>query len=253
VYRAFPPSHEALVAQNRLADQLGLNRFFDDSDLNGAVERGEMVPIQESQYVTIAHTLPADRRLVRPWVNDFLQDLGQKFYAQYHQPIQVNSAVRTYLVQVKLRRWNHNAAPVEGESASSHMTGATVDLQRRGLSKKQIRFLEWELLYPVATGKVIEEEETSCFHTMIAPKRREIPVIYSDDIRLEIENRGSSSSILEETGTAKVYHGQVSSINAWHQSWVYSQYGHTHPFTVARKRPSPSRWAASVRFPEPQV
>src|SRR5208282_2202991 len=170
VYRAFPPSHEALVAQNRLADQLGLNRFFDDSDLQEAVERGDMVSIQETQYVQLAHTLPLERRLVRPWVNDFLQDLGQKFYEQYHQPIQVNSAVRTYLVQVKLRRWNRNAAPVEGESASSHMTGATVDLQRRGLKKGQIRFMEMQLLLYYARGWIIEEEELAqpCFHSMVS-------------------------------------------------------------------------------------
>jgi hypothetical protein len=202
-YRLFPPTHASLIAQNQLADRLGLERFQDDMDLFIATNSGKLVPIKETQYVTISRLLPGDRRLVRPWVNDFLQVLGKQFYEEFHKPIQVNSAVRTYEVQKKLRRRNHNAAPVDGETASSHMAGATIDLQRQGLTKKQIRFLEWELLYPVAIGKVIEEEETYCFHTMIAPQREEIPVVDSDDTRMEIKDRGSSSSILEETGTTK--------------------------------------------------
>lgn len=170
VWRAFPPTHEALVAQNVLADSLGLERFYDDLDLEAATERGDMVPILETQYVVIAKTLPRDRALVRPWVNDFLQDLGRAFYEQFHQPIQVNSAVRTQLVQKKLRRWNRNAAPIDGESASSHMAGATIDLQRRGLSKAQIRFIELKLLVLYSRQQVIVEEELAqpCFHTMVS-------------------------------------------------------------------------------------
>ena len=194
------PSHEALVAQNQLADSLGLERFYDDADLEAAVGRGAMVPIQESQYVVVAKTLPHNRALVRPWVNDFLQDLGRAFYEQFHQPIQVNSAVRTQLVQKKLRRWNHNAAPIDGESASSHMTGATIDLQRRGLSKKQISFIEWKLLLPYAQGKVIVEEElvSPCFHMMISRNSVEVPVLASDVSRTTIKDSESSPSLVGE-------------------------------------------------------
>lgn len=190
VYRAFPPSHEALVAQNHLADSLGLSRFYDDNELDAAVARGELVPILESHNVAVSHSLPGDRRLVRPWVNDFLNELGENFYAEFHEPIQVNSAVRTYLVQQRLRRWNHNAAPVDGESASSHMTGATVDLQRRGLNKKQIHFIEMQLMYYYARGWIIEEEELAqpCFHTMVSGTFGKVDVpTTTDSIDTEIQ------------------------------------------------------------------
>lgn len=150
---------------------MNLERFEDADALAHAIERGDLVPILSNQYVAVAKTLPSDRRLVRPWVNDFLQDLGSAFYERFHKPIQVNSAVRTMEVQRRLRRHNRNAAPVDGETASSHEAGATIDLQRRGLSKTQIRFIEWKLLILYGRSQILEEEELSkqpCFHTMVS-------------------------------------------------------------------------------------
>src|SRR5208282_1582468 len=175
---AFPPSHLSLILQNRWIEQMGLQRFEDETDLSEAASGGEVVPILENQYVICAKTLPVNRRLVRPWVNDFLQDLGSAFYERFHKPIQVNSAVRTMEVQRRLRRWNKNAAPVDGETASSHEAGATIDLQRRGLNKAQIHFVEWKLLILYGYGKVLEEEELRqpCFHTMVSRNYRKDPV-----------------------------------------------------------------------------
>ena len=76
-----------------------------------------------------------------------MQDLSEVYYRQFHAQIQVNSAVRTVKVQKKLRRRNRNAAPAEGDTASSHLAGITVDLQRRGMTKEQIRFVERYLFY----------------------------------------------------------------------------------------------------------
>ena len=75
------------------------------------------------------------------------------------QQIQVNSAVRTVKVQKKLRRHNRNAAPADGDTASSHLAGVTVDLQRRGMTKDQIRWMEHYLFYMKALGLVEPEEE----------------------------------------------------------------------------------------------
>ena len=81
--------------------------------------------------------LDPSRRFCRPWTLDFVNDLSQAYYNRFHQQIQVNSAVRTVKVQKKLRRHNRNAAPADGDTASSHLAGVTVDLQRRGMSKEQ--------------------------------------------------------------------------------------------------------------------
>jgi hypothetical protein len=74
--------------------------------------------------------------------------------------------------QKKLRRHNRNAAPAEGDTASSHLAGITVDLQRRGMSKAQIHFVERYLFYLKALGLVEPEEERHqwVFHIMVAER-----------------------------------------------------------------------------------
>ena len=73
-------------------------------------------------------------------------------------------------LQKKLRRVNRNAAPADGDTASSHLAGVTVDLQRRGLSKQQIVWMEHYLFYMKALGLVEPEEERRhwCFHIMVS-------------------------------------------------------------------------------------
>jgi hypothetical protein len=101
---------------------------------------------------------------------DFVNDISQAYYKEFHQQIQVNSAVRTVLVQRKLRRHNRNAAPESGEIASSHLAGVTVDLQRRGMSKAQVKWME-DYMRPLKELGLIEPEEERrqwCFHIMVA-------------------------------------------------------------------------------------
>ena len=102
----------------------------------------------------------------------FVEDLSQAYYRQFHDQIQVNSAVRTVKVQKKLRRHNRNAAPAEGDTASSHLAGLTVDLQRRGMTKQEIRFVERYLFYLRALGLVEPEEERRqwVFHVMVSER-----------------------------------------------------------------------------------
>ena len=73
-------------------------------------------------------------------------------------------------VQRKLRRRNRNAAPEKGETASSHLAGITLDLQRRGMSKAQVHFVESYLFYLKALGLVEPEEERRqwVFHVMVS-------------------------------------------------------------------------------------
>lgn len=166
--RAFPPSRQSLLLQNREVDRLHLERVQDDQQLKSLVEVGELVTIEETEFVSVASTLPRNRRYVRPWVNQFLAEMGAAFYSKFGVPIQVNSAVRTVRVQNRLRRiLGHTAAPSEGETASSHLAGATVDLKRTGLTRTQLRWVQ-TYLYSVG-NRVLVEEERRCFHTMIKP------------------------------------------------------------------------------------
>jgi len=166
----FRPSHESLLVQNAEIDRLDLPRIQDDTELEALKADGSLLPIIAGETLKIEHSLDPSRRYCRPWTRDFVDDLGQSYFNRFHEQIQVNSAVRTVKVQRRLRRHNRNAAPAEGETASSHLAGVTVDLQRRGMSKEQIRWMEHYLFYMKALGLVEPEEERRhwCFHIMVS-------------------------------------------------------------------------------------
>jgi DNA-binding transcriptional ArsR family regulator len=168
----FRPSHDSLIRQNEEIDRAELPRIQDDAELEALKASGALVPIEPSESLKIEPSLDPSRRFCRPWTRDFVQDLSEVYYRQFHERIQVNSAVRTVKVQKKLRRRNRNAAPAEGDTASSHLAGVTVDLQRRGLTKEEIRFVERYLFYLNALGLVEPEEERRhwCFHVMVSDR-----------------------------------------------------------------------------------
>jgi hypothetical protein len=166
----FRPTHESLLIQNAEIDELDLPRIQNETELEALKADGSLLQIVPSEALRIEPSLDPSRRYCRPWTLQFLNDLSQVYYHRFHDQIQVNSAVRTVVVQKKLRRHNRNAAPAEGEVASSHLAGVTVDLQRRGLTKEQIRWMEDYLFYMKAIGLVEPEEERGhwCFHIMVS-------------------------------------------------------------------------------------
>ena len=168
----FRPSHDSLIRQNQEIDRIELPRIQDDAQLEELKASHALVPIEASESLRIEPSLDPSRRFCRPWTRDFVEDLSEVYYREFHEQIQVNSAVRTVTVQKKLRRRNRNAAPAEGETASSHLAGVTVDLQRRGMNKEQVRFVERYLFYLNQLGLVEPEEERRhwCFHVMVSDR-----------------------------------------------------------------------------------
>lgn len=166
----FRPSHESLLLQNAEINRLELPRIQDETELEALKADGSLLPIRASETLRFDPRLDPSRRYCRPWTRDFVEDVSQAYYHRFHEQIQVNSAVRTVKVQKKLRRHNRNAAPADGDTASSHLAGVTVDLQRRGMSKEQVRWMEHYLFYMKALGLVEPEEERHqwVFHIMVS-------------------------------------------------------------------------------------
>ena len=155
----FRPSRDSLLRQNEEIDRLELPRIQNDAELDELIASEDLVPIVASQSLRFDPRLNPDRRYCRPWTRDFLSDLSEAYYRQFHNQIQVNSAVRTVQVQKKLRRHNRNAAPEKGETASSHLAGITVDIQRRGMTRPQVQWVEQYILPLKNLGLVEPEEE----------------------------------------------------------------------------------------------
>src|SRR5260370_31285888 len=162
-------SHESLLRQNEEIDQQGLPRIEDDAQLQQLVEREELVPLYDTKFLRVASNIKEDRRLCRQVTRDFLDDLSRDYYEQFHEKIQVNSAVRTVEQQRILRRHNGNAAPETGETASSHLSVLTVDIAKRGMTRKQHAWLEQYLAGLQAKVMVEPEDERlqAAFHVMV--------------------------------------------------------------------------------------
>jgi hypothetical protein len=165
----FKGSHEMLVKQNEIIDQLELPRIADDDELEQIIDNEGLVPLQETSALHIAGNLKPTRRYCKSWTRDFVEDFSQAFYDEFKKPIQVNSAVRTVQQQKKLRRHNRNAGPIEGETASTHLAGISLDISKRGLTRKQHAWIEQYFLPLKDKGLIdpIEERRQPVFHVVV--------------------------------------------------------------------------------------
>jgi len=169
-------SHDILVHQNLMADDEGLERIQDEDDLDRLRTSHDLIDFDESRSLRINPELPWNRRCARLWTVKFAQDLSTAFYEKFGQPLQVNSAARSVEYQLRLARTNGNAAGIEGEAASPHLTGQAIDIGKRGMNRAQLAWMRARLLPLIETGEIDVEEEfrQACFH--ISVYRSYLPV-----------------------------------------------------------------------------
>jgi hypothetical protein len=191
-------SHDILIHQNLMADDEGLERIQNDDDLDRLRAGHDLVDFEESRSLRINPELPWNRRCARVWTVKFAQDLAAAFYAKFDQPLQVNSAARSVDYQLRLTHVNGNAAGIEGEAASPHLTGQAIDLGKRGMNRAQLAWMRAHLLPLIEAGQIDVEEEfrQACFH--ISVYRSYLPVTRSLP-KHELAQLGTQS--VNQTGT----------------------------------------------------
>jgi hypothetical protein len=171
----------SLERQNDRVEADGLERILDEADLDSRIAHKLLVPVPASAALKVNPNLSENHRYCRPWTAHFLADLARAHQAAFHKPIQVNSAVRTVEYQKRLMNTNGNAAAAEGDVVSPHLTGATIDIGKQGLSRKELGWMRRQLLALQNAGKIDVEEEfaQACFHItvykdygVIPPQRR---------------------------------------------------------------------------------
>jgi hypothetical protein len=171
-------TREILVHQNRMADAAGLSRIQDDADLDRMRTQHLLVGFPDTPGLAVNEALPYNRRYARPWTVKFVTDTSRAFYARFHEPLHLNSAVRTVAYQLRLQRVNGNAASIEGDVASPHLTGQAIDFGKHGMSMEEIAWMRSYLLPLMQAGKLDVEEEfqQACFHISVygsyAPQMR---------------------------------------------------------------------------------
>jgi Family of unknown function (DUF5715) len=190
-------SRESLLRQNVRDTAEGLLRIQDDAQLNEMRANRQLVLVPASSSLLVNPALPYNRRYCRPWTAHFLSDLARVHYARFHRPLEVNSAVRTVAFQRSLMQINGNAAAADGDLASPHLTGAAIDIGKKGLSMQEIAWMRAWLLPLQTAGKIDVEEEfyQSCFHITVyesyvppsilkpAPRRRASTTLLAARIR----------------------------------------------------------------------
>jgi hypothetical protein len=162
-------SREILVHQNQMADAAGLERIENDEDLERLRYGHQLVQVAETSALHVNPELPENRRFARPWTAKFASDLARAYYARFGQPLELNSAVRTISYQLRLQRVNGNAAAIEGETASPHLTGQAIDFGKKGMTMAEIAWMRMYLtpLMQAGTIDVEEEFQQACFHISV--------------------------------------------------------------------------------------
>jgi hypothetical protein len=170
-YTSLRGSHDLQVLQNQQINNYNLERIQTDDELLSLETQGALVRIPETGALHVNPQLEVSRRYARPWTVEFIKDLSASYYAKFHQPIEVTSAVRTAEQQKKLMRHNGNAAPIEGDGASSHLAGTTFDIGKSGMSMSARKWVT-DFLLPFTNAQLvvaIEEHRQACFHIMVSP------------------------------------------------------------------------------------
>jgi len=170
-------SRAVLVHQNQMADDEGLERVRDEMELQSLRARRQLVDIPASANLWVNPEMGEDRRCARIWTAKFAADTAKAFHAKFHTQLRLNSAVRTVAFQERLQRTNGNAAAIDGEAASPHLTGQAIDLGKRGMTAQEIAWMRSYLKPMMSAGKVDVEEEfqQACFH--ISVYRSYLPVV----------------------------------------------------------------------------
>jgi hypothetical protein len=160
---------ESLARQNEKSEADGLERIENEDDLADRIAHNLLVPVPASSALTVNGNLPETHRYCRPWTASFLSDLAHAHAAQFHRSLYVSSAVRTVEYQKRLIATNGNAAAAEGDIVSPHLTGATIDIVKQGMSRPELAWMRARLLALQQAGKIDVEEEfqQACFHITV--------------------------------------------------------------------------------------
>ncbi len=165
-------SYEARLRRNIEADRENLIRIKNNKELLKMRELGTLVELKQDANIQIDYRLDKKFRFYLPITKVFVLNFGKDFRTTFpdsKHKIQINSAVRTVVSQKILKRKNRNAADATGPLASSHETGATVDMAKLNLSPQEISWIRFYLLNLEGVGSIeaTEEFEQQVFDVMV--------------------------------------------------------------------------------------
>lgn len=178
-------SPESRALESAKVDELGFERIEDERSMMRLVKESLLVPVPNDDYVRWHRKSPRQYAFSLPHTHDFLVKLGKDFRKVFNKPIIVTSAIRPKSYQKKLALRNRNAAPVDGPLASTHPTGATIDIGYKKLRRQERLWLEAYLAKKEAEGFVqaTKERHQACFHVMVYASGRRLATLRKNSPR----------------------------------------------------------------------
>ncbi len=167
--RGLRANTESQVHQNQRADRDHLSRMKDSGMLESWARLELLVPVPAKTANFYVHQVSPQYRYVRPWAKLFLDRISSQFRRRFERPLRITSLTRTVDYQNQLSRRNGNAASPYGEKRSSHLTGASLDISKKGLGGAQVGWLRRVLLSLHRKQYVfaVEEFYQPNFHVMV--------------------------------------------------------------------------------------
>ena len=157
------------VIQNERADLEGLSRFEGSAMIQrfARLRLLDQVPPKTRNYYI--HKIPAQYRYLRPWAKLFLDRLSTQFRARFGHPLRITGLTRSAAYQQSLRRRNRNAAAVSGPKRSVHLTGACLDISKKGMTGSHVSWMRRVLVSIKKKGFLfaVEEFKQPNFHIMV--------------------------------------------------------------------------------------
>jgi len=155
--------------QNQRADEDHLSRMEDRAMVErwARLQLLERVPAKTSTFYL--HAVHAENRYLRPWAKLFLERLSRQYHSRHRKPLRVTSLLRTADYQRRLSRRNGNAAAAEGPKRSAHLTGACLDISKKGMTRSQQAWVRSVLSSLKTKGYLyaVEEYQQPVFHILV--------------------------------------------------------------------------------------
>jgi hypothetical protein len=157
------------LVQNQRADEDRLSRMEDSSMTERFVRLKLLEPVPTKTSAYYLHAVREDNRYLRPWTKLFLSRLSSQFRARFGKPLRVTSLLRTAEYQRSLQRRNGNAASDDGPKRSAHLTGASLDISKKGMTGAERLWLKNVLSSLHNAGHIyaIEEFQQPVFHILV--------------------------------------------------------------------------------------
>ena len=155
--------------QNKRADQDHLTRMENNEMVERWARLELLVRVPEKTSAYYLHAVRSDNRYLRPWAHLFLERLSSQFHSKFRKPMRVTSLLRTASYQRSLQGRNGNAAAAVGPKRSAHLTGACLDISKKGMTGAQVAWVR-NVLHSLRSKEylyAVEEFQQPVFHILV--------------------------------------------------------------------------------------